>query len=106
MWAMGDDETENIVMNDRDQTILSKAEEAGLKGLVDTTKNKHLCALMAIIEKYRHTTTIMKRCFWDTLIFVWPKEMPKRTMAMIWTTNLWKKNWNSWNHIPKSISKN
>jgi len=68
-WVI--DETENIVMNDMVQTILSKAEEAGLKGLVEFNKEQNIFVpslqldeeVIDIINDYEDD------CFWDTLIF-------------------------------------
>ena len=68
-WVI--DETENIVLNDMVQTVFSKAEEAGLKGLVEFNKEQNLFvpSLQMDEEVIDLINDYDDECFWDTLIF-------------------------------------
>ncbi|HOY32215.1 MAG TPA: hypothetical protein PKW80_10085 [Bacteroidales bacterium] len=68
-WVI--DEPENIVLNDLVQTIFSKAEEAGLKKLIDFDQKSGLFLpalefdeeIIDIVDDYE------EECFWDHLIY-------------------------------------
>lgn len=68
-WVI--EEPENIVLNDLVQTVFSKAEEAGLKDMIEYSEEQSLFVpslgldeeVIEIIDDYE------AECFWDTLIF-------------------------------------
>ncbi|HNW89687.1 MAG TPA: hypothetical protein PKN48_08475 [Bacteroidales bacterium] len=68
-WVI--DEPENMVLNDLVQTIFSKADEAGMKKLVEMDDDLGL--FLPSQELDEEVITIINdyedECFWDTLIF-------------------------------------